>query len=55
MVGVLLLSGSGCTEPGCAEGCAEDMSAGDGDARWITGVELLEGSRKVNFSCKPAL
>jgi len=35
---------------GCAEGCAEDIGANDGDASWMIGVELLDGSRKVNFS-----
>ena len=54
IVGVSLLSGSGGMEPGCTEGCAEDMStegcATNGDARCITGVERPEGSRSMNSS-----
>ena len=48
------LSRSGGIEPGCTEGCAEDMSAEgcakDGDARCITGVAGPDGSRSVNSS-----
>jgi len=47
---ILLLSGLGCIEPGCAEGCAEDMSAKDSEARCIIGVERPEGSRSINSS-----
>ena len=41
-------------EPGCTEGCAEDMSAEgcaeDGDAGCITGVAGPDGLRSVNSS-----
>jgi len=54
IVGVLSLSGLGGIEPGCTEGCAEDMSAKgcakDGDAGCITGVAGPDGSRSVNCS-----
>jgi len=32
------------------QGCAEDISAKDGDAGCITGVERPEGSRSINSS-----
>jgi len=50
IVGVSLLSGSCCIEPGCAEGCAKDMSAEYGDAGCMTGVERPEGSTSINSS-----
>src|SRR5882724_2145694 len=54
VVGVSSLSRLGGIEPGCTEGCAEDMSAEgcaeDGDARCITGVAGPDGLRSVNSS-----
>src|SRR5882724_776445 len=54
IVRVLSLSRLGGIEPGCTEGCTEDMStegcAEDGDARCITGVAGPDGLRSVNSS-----
>src|SRR5882724_10677882 len=54
VVRVLSLSRSGGIEPGCTQGCAEDMSAKgcakDGDAGYITGVAGPDGLRSVNSS-----
>src|SRR5882724_11714054 len=54
IVGVSSLSGSGGIEPGCTEGCANDMSAKgcakNGDAGCLTGVAGPDGLRSVNSS-----